>query len=74
VRHTQHYPISYNPIMNPKDIVNDLLRQMSQVRLAQRLECTQAAVSMWSSGKRVPGGVMLMKIIELAKECSDGKT
>lgn len=61
--------IMNSEIKSAISIVCDLRKKgMSQVRISKALGCTQAAVSRWQSGKRLPEGDWMPKLEALWKE------
>lgn len=50
--------------MNTQQLVGVLIsRGMTQERIASAIGCTQAAVSLWLSGKREAGGKYYVKLM-----------
>jgi len=43
-------------------------RLRKQVALAQRVECSEAAVSFWEAGRRIPSRRMFVKILDALHE------
>lgn len=52
--------------MNTQQLVGVLIsRGMTQGRIAAAIGCSQAAVSLWMSGKREAGGKYYVKLLEV---------
>ena len=42
-------------------------KKISQKELAKKIGCTQSAISKWENGKKIPGGIYMLKLSKILK-------